>query len=90
MKTEVDKLDIDKLKILSTNLSNLKSKVNKLDIDELVPVPVDLTKLSNVLKNEVVKKTEYTHPAHGVPGTSSECPLKVVTSGTSRGPLGDS
>ena len=33
--------------------------VDKLDIDKLVPVPNDLAKLSNVVKNEVVKKTEY-------------------------------
>ena len=59
LKTEVDKLDIDKLKSLSTNLSNLKSKVDKLDIDKLEPIPADLSKVSNVLKNEVVKKTEY-------------------------------
>ena len=42
---------------LKTNLANLKTKVDKLDIDKLVPVPVDLSKLSNVIKNEVVKKT---------------------------------
>ena len=59
LKTEVDKLDIDKLKSLPTNLSNLKSKVDKWDTDKSAPVPVDLSKLSNVLKNEVVKKTEY-------------------------------
>ena len=51
LKTEVDKLDIDKLKILPTNLSNLKSKGDKLDIVKLAPVPVDLSKLSNVVKN---------------------------------------
>ena len=55
LKTEVDKLDIDKLKSLPNNLSNLKSKVDKLDIDKLVPVPVDLNQLSNVVKNETVK-----------------------------------
>ena len=59
LKTEVDKLDFDKLKSLPTNLSNLKIKVDKLDIDKLAPAPVDLSKLSNVVKNEVVKKTEY-------------------------------
>ena len=59
LKTEVDKLDIDKnLKILPNNLSNIKSKVDKLDIDKLAPLPVDLSKLSNVVKNEVVNKTE--------------------------------
>ena len=59
LKTEVDKLDSDKLKSLPNNLINLKSKVDKLDIDKLAPIPVDLSKLSNVVKNEVVKKTEY-------------------------------
>ena len=59
LKTEVDKLDINKLKSLPNNLSNLKTKVDKLDIDKLVPVPVDLSKLTNVVKNEVVEKTEY-------------------------------
>ena len=59
LKSEVDKLDIDKLIVLPNNLSNLKNKVNKLDIDKLVPVLVDLSKLSNVVKNEVVEKTEY-------------------------------
>ena len=46
-------------KSIPNNLSNLKSKLGKLDIDKLTPVPVDLSKLSNVIKNEVVKKTEY-------------------------------
>ena len=36
LKTEVDKLDINKLKSLLNNLSNLKTKVDKLDIDKLV------------------------------------------------------
>ena len=44
---------------LKTNLANLKTEVDKLDIDKLVPVPVDLSKLSDVVKNDVVKKTEY-------------------------------
>ena len=39
--------------------SSLKTEVDKLDIDKLVPVLVDLSKLSDVLKNDVVKKTEY-------------------------------
>ena len=41
---------------LKTNLANLKTEVDKLDIDKLVPVPTDLSKLSNVLKNDVIKK----------------------------------
>ena len=40
---------------LKTNLANLKTEVDKLDIDKLVPVPVDLSKLSDVVKNDVVK-----------------------------------
>ena len=44
---------------LKTNLPNLRTEVDKLDIYKLVPVPVDLSKLSNVVKNEVVKKTVY-------------------------------
>ena len=41
------------------NLASLKTEVDKLDIDELKVVPIDLSKLSNVVKNDVVKKTEY-------------------------------
>ena len=44
---------------LKSNLASLKTEVDKLDIDKLVPVPVDLSKLSDVVKNNVVKKTEY-------------------------------
>ena len=44
---------------LKTNLANLKTEVNKLDIDKLVPVATDLSKLSNVVKNDAVKKTVY-------------------------------
>ena len=44
---------------LKTNLANLKTEVDKLDIDKLVPVPVDLSKLSDVVKNDVVKKDAY-------------------------------
>ena len=44
---------------LKTNLVNLKTEVDKLDIGKLVPVPVDLCKLSDVVKNDVVKKTDY-------------------------------
>ena len=40
------------------NLSNLKSKVDKLDVGKLVHIPVDLTKLSYVVKNDVIKKDE--------------------------------
>ena len=45
--------------VLKTSLASLKTEVDKLDIDKLVPVAVDLSKLSNVVKNDVAKRTEY-------------------------------
>ena len=42
---------------LKTNLASLKIEVDKLDIDKLKVVPTDLSKLSDVVKSEVVKKT---------------------------------
>ena len=61
IKTKADKLDIDKLKFLPNNLSNLKNEMKNLSNlnNKLVTVPLDLSKLTNVIKNEVVKKTEY-------------------------------
>ena len=44
---------------LKNNLANLKIEVDKLDIEKLVPAPVDLSKLSDVVKNDVVKKAVY-------------------------------
>ena len=59
LKSNVDKLDIDKLKNVPSGLSSLKSKVDKLDIGKLETTPVDLSKLSNAVKNDVVKKDVY-------------------------------
>ena len=59
LKSDLEKLDIDKLKNVPINLSNLKSKVDKLDIGKLETTPVHLSKLSDVVKNDVVRKTEY-------------------------------
>ena len=42
-----------------TNLASLKTEAGKLNIEKLKVVPTDLSKLSNVVKNEVVKKTKY-------------------------------
>ena len=47
------------MKYIPTDLSNLKSKVDVLNVDKLLSVPVDLTKLSDVVKNDVVKKDIY-------------------------------
>ena len=44
---------------LKTNLAGVKTEVDILDIDKLAPVPVDLSKLSDVVKNDVVQKTVY-------------------------------
>ena len=54
LKSDVDKLDID---ILRNVPSHLSSKV--VDVDKLVPAPVDVSKLSHVGKNDVVKKDVY-------------------------------
>ena len=42
-----------------TNLAALKTEVDKIDADKLKTVPVDLSKLSNVVNNDVVEKTDY-------------------------------
>ena len=53
-------LDIDSSSFaLKKNLANLKTEVDKLDIDKLVLVPTDLSKLTNAVKNDVVKKGVY-------------------------------
>ena len=41
-----------------TNLAALKTEVDKIDTEKLKTVPNDLAKLSNVVKNDVVKKTD--------------------------------
>ena len=44
---------------LKSNLASLKTEVDKIDVEKLKTFPVDLAKLSNVVKNDVVKTTEY-------------------------------
>ena len=44
---------------LKINLASLKTEVDKLDIDKLAPVSVDLSKLSDIVKKDVVKKAVY-------------------------------
>ena len=56
LKSKLDTLNIDKMKNMSSGLTSLKSKVDKLHVDKLVLVPVDLSKLSEVVKNDIVKK----------------------------------
>ena len=51
-------LDTSKL-ALKSNLANLTAEVDKIDLDKSNTVPVDLSKLSNVVNNDVVKKTVH-------------------------------
>ena len=44
---------------LKTNLANLKTEVDKLDIYKLVTISNDLSRLSDVIKKDVVIKTVY-------------------------------
>ena len=57
LKLNIDKLGIDELKNVPSGLSSLASKVDKLDIRKLETTPVDLSKRSNVVNNDVVKKS---------------------------------
>ena len=50
MKSDVDKLDTDKLKNVRSKLRNLKTKVEKLNIDKLITVPGNISKLRDVVK----------------------------------------
>ena len=43
----------------NTNLAALKTEVDKIDTDKLKTVSNDLAKLTNVVKNDVAKKTDY-------------------------------
>ena len=44
---------------MPTNLSNLKSTVDKLEVEKLVPISIDLSKQSDVVKTDVVKKDVF-------------------------------
>ena len=64
---------------LKTNLVSLKTEVDKLDIDKLVPITVNLSKLSDVVKNNVVKKTVYNKLAAKVDNIdTSDFVLKTI------------
>ena len=51
-----------------TNLAALKTEVDKIDADKSKTVPADLAKLSNVVKNDVVKKTDYNTKVTSIEG----------------------
>ena len=60
-----------------TNLAALKAEANKINTDKLKTVTADLAKLSNVVKNDVVKKTDYNTKV-----TSIESQIAGVTKNT--------
>ena len=60
-----------------TNLAALKTEVDRIDVDKLKTTPTDLAKLSNVVKNDVVKKTDYNAKV-----TSIESQIAGVTKNT--------
>ena len=60
-----------------TNLASLKSEVDKIDTDKIKTVPADLAKLSNVVKNNVAKKSDYNTKV-----TSTETQVAGVTKNT--------
>ena len=60
-----------------TNLAALKTEVDEIDADKLKTVPVDLAKLSNVVNNDIVKKTDYNTKV-----TSIESQIAGVTKNT--------
>ena len=72
LKPDVYKLDIDKWKSVSNNLNNLKTKVDKLDIGKLEKNAVDLSKLSNAVKNDVVKKDVYNAKIKNIEGKTAD------------------
>ena len=51
-----------------TNLAALKTEADKIDVDKLKATPTDLAKLSNVVKNDVVKKTDYNAKVTSIEG----------------------
>ena len=59
MKAEVDKLNINKLFNVVTSLNNLKAKVDDLHLGKFKTVLVDVTMLSDVVDNKVVKNIKF-------------------------------
>ena len=59
LKSDIDELDINKLKNVPSDWSSLKSKIDKLDIGKLETTQIDFSKLSDIVKNDVVENNEY-------------------------------
>ena len=59
LKSDVDELDINKLKNVPSGSDRLKSKVDKLNVDKLKPVPLDLKKIKSCSRKRSCYKIEY-------------------------------
>ena len=70
-------IHVDSSYATKTNLAALKSEVDKTDTDKLKTLPADLAKLRNVVKNDVIKKTDYNTRV-----TSIETQIAGVTKNT--------
>ena len=70
--TKVDLKNITPVDVSSfaskTNLAALKTELDKIDVDKLKTAPIDLAKLSNLVKNDVVKKTDYNAKVTSIEG----------------------
>ena len=64
---------------LKTDLANLKTEADKLDIDKLAPVPVDLSKRSDVVKNDVVYEINKKDSTTSSDPTQENCLFGAVT-----------
>ena len=70
--TKIDLKNITHVDVSSfaskTNLAALKTEVDKIDVDKLKTTPTDLAKLTNVVKNYVVKKIDYNAKVTSIEG----------------------
>ena len=75
-KTDLKNVDVSSF-ASKTNLAALETEVDKIDVDKLKTTPTDLDKLSNLVKNDVVKKTDYNKKV-----TSIEAQIAGLTKNT--------
>ena len=61
-----------------TNLAALKTEVDKIDVDKLKTTPIDLAELSNAVKNDVVKKSDYNAKATSIEGQIAEITKNTI------------
>ena len=76
------KSEVDALQKVPTGSNSLKSKIDKLDINKIVPVPVDLNKLSDAVRNDVVKKYFMLRSKDKIPKILANLVSNVATNTT--------